>query len=35
MAQVDRTVIAKYLQGQASPPGKGRPSSPKTKSKQP
>jgi hypothetical protein len=35
MAQVDRTVLAKYLPGQVPPAGKGRPDGPKSKSKQP
>jgi len=35
MAQVDRTVIAKYLPGQPAPPAKGRPDNPKSKAKQP
>jgi len=35
MGQLDRTVVAKYLAGQNAPAGKGRPDSPKSKSKQP
>ena len=35
IAQLDRSVVAKYLPGQSAPGGKGRPDNPRTKGKQP